>query len=82
MSLTYTIAGIAAALSGNLISQSLQSPWVLGATSLLFVFLALSMFGFYELKLPQNFEDKMLNTSNKLKGGEFLVYLLWVLSQL
>jgi thiol:disulfide interchange protein DsbD len=41
------------------------------------------MFGFYELKLPQNFEDKMLNTSNRLKGGHFLgVFVMGALSAL
>ena len=83
MALSYTIAGIAAGLSGDLLSQSLQNAWVLGATALLFVLLAFSMFGFYELKLPQNFEDKMLNTSNKFKGGRFLsVFIMGALSAL
>ncbi|MDP1659053.1 MAG: protein-disulfide reductase DsbD [Methylotenera sp.] len=83
MALSYTLAGIAAGLSGDLISQSLQNAWVLGATALIFILLAFSMFGFYELKLPQSFEDKMLNTSNKLKGGQFLgVFVMGVLSAL
>ncbi|MBC7698659.1 MAG: protein-disulfide reductase DsbD [Bacteroidia bacterium] len=83
MALSYTLAGIAAGLSGNLLSQSLQNPWVLGATALVFVLLSFSMFGFYELKLPASFENKMLNASNKLKGGEFLgVFIMGVLSAL
>lgn len=83
MALSYTLAGIAAGLSGDLLSQSLQNAWVLGATALIFVVLALSMFDFYELKLPQSFEDKMLNTSNKLKGGQFFgVFVMGVLSAL
>ena len=83
MALNYTLAGIAAGLSGNLLSQSLQNPWVLGATALVFVLLSFSMFGFYELKLPASFESKMLNASNKLKGGEFLgVFIMGVLSAL
>ncbi len=83
MALSYTLAGIAAGLSGNLISQSLQSPWILGATAFLFVVLAFSMFGFYELKLPAAFENKILNFSNKLKGGESLgVFIMGVLSAL
>ncbi|MDP2072418.1 protein-disulfide reductase DsbD [Methylotenera sp.] len=83
MALSYTLAGIAAGLSGDLISQSLQNAWVLGATAFIFILLAFSMFGFYELKLPQSFEDKMLNTSNKLKGGQFLgVFVMGALSAL
>ena len=83
MALSYTLAGVAAGLSGNLLSQSLQNPLVLGLTALLFVVLAFSMFGFYELKLPSAFESKLLNASNKLKGGEFLgVFVMGVLSAL
>ena len=83
MALSYTLAGVAAGLSGNLLSQSLQNPWVLGATALLFVVLAFSMFGFYELKLPAFFEHKILNLSNKLKGGKFFgVFMMGVLSAL
>ena len=83
MALSYTLAGIAAGLSGSLISQSLQSPWILAFTALLFVVLAFSMFGFYELKLPSAFENKILNFSNKLKGGEFLgVFIMGVISAL
>ncbi len=83
MALSYTLAGVAAGLSGNLLSQSLQNPWVLGASGLVFVLLALSMFGFYELKLPQRFEDKMLNASNRFKGGELVgVFVMGALSAL
>ena len=83
MALTYTLAGIAAGLSGSLLSQSLQSPWALGATAVLFVILAFSMFDFYELTLPSSFEEKLLNASNKFKGGEFFgVFIMGILSAL
>ncbi|PPD18236.1 MAG: thiol:disulfide interchange protein [Methylotenera sp.] len=83
MALSYTLAGIAAGLSGNLLSQSLQNAWVIGATALVFVALAFSMFGFYELKLPAVIENKILGASQKLKGGEFLgVFIMGVLSAL
>lgn len=83
MALSYTLAGIAAGLSGNLISQSLQNPWVLGATALLFVALAFSMFGAYELKLPITLENKIITASNKFKGGEFFgVFIMGILSAL
>ena len=83
MALSYTLAGIAAGLSGSLISQSLQSPWILALTALVFVVLAFSMFGFYELKLPSAFENKILGFSQKLKGGEWLgVFIMGVISAL
>ena len=83
MALSYALAGVAAGLTGNLISQALQNPWVLGSTAVLFVLLAGSMFGLYELKLPQRFEDQMLQTTNKIKGGRFIgVFAMGALSAL
>src|SRR3569623_990613 len=52
MAITYALVGIAAGLSGSLLSAALQNPWVLGSFALVFVVLAFSMFGFYELQLP------------------------------
>lgn len=83
MALSYTMIGIAAGLSGHLLSVALQTPWALGAAALLFVLLALSMFGFYELRLPSRFEDRMVGASNRFKGGRFLgVFAMGALSAL
>jgi len=83
IALSYTLAGIAAGLSGQLLSNALQSPWMLTATALIFVMLSFSMFGFYELRLPRAIEERMVNTSNKLKGGQFLgVFIMGVISAL
>lgn len=83
IALSYTIAGIAAGLSGQLLSNALQSPSMLVATALIFVVLSFSMFGFYELRLPQAIENRMVNTTNKLKGGQFLgVFVMGVISAL
>lgn len=69
MSITYTGIGVGAALSGNLLSAALQNPWVLSAFAAVFVMLALSMFGFYELQLPAGFHARMTRASNRFKGG-------------
>jgi thiol:disulfide interchange protein DsbD len=69
MAITYAIAGVAAGYSGNLISNALQTPWVLGSFAALFVVLSLAMFGFYELQLPTALQSKLTDTSNKLHGG-------------
>ncbi len=72
MAVTYTAIGIAAALSGNLLSAALQNPWVLGTFALVFVALALSMFGFYELQLPSGLQSQLhCRTAAGLKGGQF-----------
>jgi thioredoxin:protein disulfide reductase len=69
MAITYAIAGVAAGYSGNLLSNALQTPWVLGSFAALFVVLSLAMFGLYELQLPTALQSKLTDTSNKLHGG-------------
>ena len=69
MAITYAAAGVAAGFSGNLISNALQTPWVLGSFAAVFVLLSFSMFGFYELQLPTALQSKLSDTSNRLHGG-------------
>jgi thiol:disulfide interchange protein DsbD len=71
MAVTYTAIGIAAAFSGNLLSAALQNAWVLGAFAAVFVMLALSMFGFYELQLPSGWQARLTEASNRLGGGHW-----------
>ncbi|HQS43878.1 MAG: thiol:disulfide interchange protein [Methylotenera sp. 24-45-7] len=83
MCLTYTLAGIAAGLSGQMLSSALQTPWALGFGALVFAVLALSMFGFYELKLPSSLENGLMSMSRRIKGGKFFSdFLMGVLSAL
>ena len=69
MSLTYSAAGVAAGLSGAMLSVALQNPWVLGGFALVFVALSLSMFGFYELQLPNSIQSKLSKETGHLRGG-------------
>jgi thiol:disulfide interchange protein DsbD len=69
MSLTYSAAGVAAGLSGAMLSAALQNAWVLGGFALVFVTLSLSMFGFYELQLPSSLQSKLSEEAGHLKGG-------------
>jgi thiol:disulfide interchange protein DsbD len=71
MALTYTAIGVAAAFSGQLLSAALQNAWVLGAFAALFVVLALSMFGLYELKLPGAWHSRVVSASQRLPGGHY-----------
>lgn len=63
MSLAYAIAGVLAGLFGSNLQASMQNPWVIAAFSLLFVLLALSMFGFYEIKMPSFIQTKISKTT-------------------
>jgi len=81
MAVTYTAIGIAAALSGSLLSAALQNAWVLGGFAAIFVMLALSMFGFYELQLPSRWQMRIVQVSNRLGGGHWgAVMLMGMLS--
>ena len=69
MAITYALAGVAAGLAGTLLSSALQNAWVLGAFAALFVVLAFSMFGFYELQFPASIQEKLSDAANRIKGG-------------
>ena len=65
----FTIAGVIAGLAGKNLQAAFQTPWVLWSFAGLFVLLALSMFGFYELQLPSAWQSKLANVSNTQSGG-------------
>lgn len=65
MALTYAGAGIAAGLSGSLLSSALQTPWVLAGMAALFVVLALSMFGLYEFQMPAFLQTRLASATSK-----------------
>ncbi len=65
----FTIAGVIAGLAGKNLQAAFQTPWVLWSFAGLFVLLALSMFGFYELQLPSSWQSKIANVSNTQSGG-------------
>lgn len=69
MAVAYTAAGVIAALLGKNLQAAFQNPWVLGAFSAVFVLLALSMFGFYELRLPSFLHTRLTEVSNRQRGG-------------
>lgn len=81
MAITYAMAGVAAGLAGTLLSAYLQNPWVLGAFAAVFVLLALSMFGFYELQLPASLQSRLSGAGGRLQGGRVAgVFAMGVLS--
>jgi len=69
MALTYAVVGVIAGLFGANLQATFQNPWVLWTFAAVFVALALSMFGFYELQLPSSLQTKLTEMSNKQEGG-------------
>jgi thiol:disulfide interchange protein DsbD len=72
MSATYTAAGILTGLLGENLQTLFQNPWVIGSFSLLFVLLALSMFGLYELQLPHGLQHRLHQLTHRQQGGSFI----------
>ena len=83
MAVTYTLLGIVVALAGAKFQAVFQHPIVLISLSVLFIVLALSMFGVFNLALPASWQNKLNNISNKQKGGSYTgVLMMGVISGL
>lgn len=70
--LTYTIFGVVVALLGSNLQIIFQEPWVIAVFSGIFILLALSMFGFYNLELPKALQTKLSASSNKHQDGSYI----------
>jgi thiol:disulfide interchange protein DsbD len=68
MALAYTISGVLAGLFGANIQAALQNPWIISIFSLVFVFLAFSMFGFYEIQMPRFIQSRLTKKSDEMQG--------------
>ena len=69
MAVTYTVAGVLAGLFGQNLQALFQNPWILGFFIAIFIALAFSMFGFFELQLPASLQTRLTQTSNQQQGG-------------
>ncbi len=74
MSLAYGLIGATAGYFGAGINLQaiMQTPWILVVFSLIFIFFAFSMFGFYDIQLPIKLQNRLAQMSNKQTGGEFV----------
>lgn len=72
MALTYTLAGILFAAAGQQIQALLQQAWIIIAVSMLFVVLALAMFGFFTLQLPAFLQTRINSFSSQQRAGTFI----------
>jgi len=74
LAVTFGIVGaITASVAGGVGVQAyFQNVWVLSAFALLFIVLAFSMFGFYDIQVPAALQNKLSSLSNKQKGGSLV----------
>ncbi|MGF1778569.1 protein-disulfide reductase DsbD [Vibrio nomapromontoriensis] len=83
MALTYTLLGLVVASAGMQFQAAMQHPYVLIGLSVLFVALALSMFGLYTIQLPSKVQTWLNGLSNQQQGGNLLgVFLMGAISGL
>jgi thiol:disulfide interchange protein DsbD len=83
MAITYAIIGIVAGYSGANLQIIFQNQWALMSFSIIFVILALSMFGLFEIQLPRNFQAKISQKSAQHSGNSLgNVFIMGFLSTL
>jgi thiol:disulfide interchange protein DsbD len=82
-SITYAMAGVIAALMGNSLQAWLQQAWIIAIVSGLFVLLAFSLFGFYDLNISRYWQNRVSVINNKQKSGTFFgVFIMGMVSAL
>jgi len=69
---TYTIAGVLAGATGDQLQAYFQNPWAISVFAAILAFLALSMFGLYELQMPSFVQSKLHYHSHKIRGGSYM----------
>ncbi len=72
MAITYAIAGIIFGFIGHSVQAVFQQPWIIIVFSLIFVAMALSLFGLYNIQLPQALQNKLTKMSNHQKHGSYV----------
>jgi len=72
MALTYTVVGLIAGLLGADIQTAMQNPWVLSIFALMFVALAFSLFGYFEIGLPAAWQSKLSKASDDAQNKGIL----------
>jgi thioredoxin:protein disulfide reductase len=81
MAITFMMVGFAIAYVGAKFHSLMQQPIVLGSVSILFIILALSMFGLFTFALPSKLVNKLQDVANTQKGGSFIgVFLMGAIS--
>lgn len=72
MALVYTVLGVAAGFAGTGLQGLFEAPWLIALFAAVFVSLAGSLFGFYELRLPASFTDRVAALSGRQRGGTWI----------
>ncbi len=69
----FTPLGVISALTGSAFGSALASPWVVGALAALFVLMAFSMFGLFDLALPAWLQNRLARAGGFGVRGAFVL---------
>jgi len=72
----FTALGVGAALSGAIFGKFLSNPYVVGLIAVVFLSMAASMFGAFELALPSGLNNKLATVGGIGYGGAFVLGLV------
>jgi thiol:disulfide interchange protein DsbD len=83
MAIVYTAAGVIAVAAGAQVQAAFNQPWVLSLFAVLFVVLAIAMFGAFDLQMPSSVQSKLSAVSNNQKSGTVIgAFIMGALSSL
>ena len=82
MAITYTVAGVIAGLTGAGVQAAFQTPWVIVSFAVVFVLLALSMFGLFEIQMPQALQSYLNKKTEGSGKGYTSIAIMGLLSAL
>lgn len=72
MAISYAVLGLFVGMAGNSIQAALQKPWIISLFTLLIALMAFSLFGFFNLQLPEFIRGPVAKISNHQKHGSFI----------
>lgn len=72
VAVTFAVLGVIAGTLGQNLQATLQKPWIIIGFALIFVAMALSLFGLYTIQLPQGIRQRLTNMNSQQKRGTYL----------
>jgi len=80
---TYALMGALAGATGEQLQSYFQNVWAIGAMTIVFILMALSMFGLFTIQLPSFIQSRLNAESQGIKGGNMgMVFILGMISAL
>ena len=80
---TYALMGALAGATGEQLQSYFQNVWVIGAMTIVFILMALSLFGLFTIQLPSFIQSRLNAESQGIKGGNMgMVFILGMISAL